>query len=208
MFPQTVISSILCALLVQGGSLQPNLERRQVKIDDFRFQALAAPRVIGQQRKSNWCWAAAIQMVLNYNGIFVSQEQLVQQKFGALVDRSADGYEIMKSLNGWFWSIFSSRTRVSAWVVDMTADTQFLNLLASKKPMIAGLRGSSTEAAGHAYVVTGAEYSMDPSGQGVIVRSVTVRDPWPTNPSEQTMAWEEFRGRFMFAIGISATALL
>lgn len=179
---------------------------RQVRIDAFKFQALAAPAVIGRQRNSNWCWAAAIQMVLNYHGIFVTQEHLVQQKFGLLANRTANGLEMMESLNGWFWSIFASRTRVSAWEVDMTSDTKFIDLLANKTPVIVGLIGSQTEAAGHAYVVTGVDYTLVPSRGGVIVHSVTVRDPWPTNPSEQVIPWEQFKNRLMFGIGIHVAA--
>lgn len=201
---QNSVAALLCSALIQGSSLN---QRFQVKVDGFQFQALAAPNVIGKQRKSNWCWAAAIQMVLNYHGIFATQEHMVQQKFRALVDQPANGVEIMNALNGFYWSIFASKVRVSSWVIDMTTDTKFLELLADKKPIIAGLYGSNTEAAGHAYVVTGAEYSLHPSGLGVIVHAVTVRDPWPVNASEQSIPFEQFRRRFVFAVGISVTPM-
>lgn len=200
-----LIQGVLCSVIITAAP-SPDLSRRQVKIDSFKFQALAAPAVIGKQRKSNWCWAAAIQMVLNYHGIFVSQERFVQQKFGSLADRPANGLEILRSLNGRFWSIFASRTRVNAWEVDMTLDTKFIDLLSQEQPLIVGLHGSNTEAAGHAYVVTGVEYTLEPSGRGVIVHNLTLRDPWPANPSEQVISWEEFRRRFIFGVGITVQA--
>lgn len=39
------------------------------------------------QQKSKWCWAATIQMLVRYNGIYLSQDNICLQTFGTIVDR-------------------------------------------------------------------------------------------------------------------------
>src|SRR5690606_1346325 len=51
------------------------------------FSAIAT---FGKQRNTNWCWAACIQMVLNYYNIPVAQEQIVKRTLGKLADKPAD----------------------------------------------------------------------------------------------------------------------
>lgn len=84
------------------GELQqvgPNLFVAGVPSDQFEF--FAAPSLAGRQRQSNWCWAASIQMLLNYHGLFVAQEQIVQRIYGAQVDYPAQPAQILAALSGW-----------------------------------------------------------------------------------------------------------
>ena len=55
------------------------------------FVHFAAPESAGKQRMENWCWAACIQMVLNYHGLYVDQQDIVTRIYGAAIDRPANG---------------------------------------------------------------------------------------------------------------------
>jgi len=48
-----------------------------------------------------WYWAASIQMVLNYHGLYVTQEQIVQRVFGLPLDTPAYLQHILYALTGW-----------------------------------------------------------------------------------------------------------
>ena len=67
--------------------LGPNYFAAGVVSGEFEF--FAAPQQQGRQRQQNWCWAATTQMVLNYHGLYVTQEQVVARIFGKLVDSPA-----------------------------------------------------------------------------------------------------------------------
>ena len=119
-------------------------------IPSAEFEYFAATDVAGRQRQANWCWAATVQMVLNYHGLFVSQEQIVHRIYGDLVDRPAGPNEILEALSGWapdargrFSSIYATPYIVRG--SDIVRD------LASRWPIVVGLRG---EPIGHAYVLT------------------------------------------------------
>ena len=51
-----------------------------------------------EQEKSNWCWAASIQMVGSYKTKYVSQESIVQYVKGNLNNTGANIEEIKKVL--------------------------------------------------------------------------------------------------------------
>ena len=51
-----------------------------------------------EQKKSNWCWAASIQMVGRYKTKYVSQESIVQYVKGNLNNTGANIEEIKKVL--------------------------------------------------------------------------------------------------------------
>src|ERR1041384_2557076 len=71
-------------------------------IPSNEFEYFAAPQTNGHQHQSNWCWAACVQMVLNYRGVAVTQEQVVQRIFGG-AEPNIPGQpdQILTALSGW-----------------------------------------------------------------------------------------------------------
>jgi hypothetical protein len=63
-----LFSALSCADIKQ---LDQNLFVAGVQSGEFDY--FASPNQNGRQRQANWCWAASIQMVLNYHGLYVSQ---------------------------------------------------------------------------------------------------------------------------------------
>ena len=170
----------------------PNLFVAGVPSDQFEF--FAAPAQAGRQRQSNWCWAASIQMLLNYHGLFVNQEQIVQRIYGAQVDLPAEPLQILAALSGW---APDARGRYSAIYASpyTSSGSQLVQDLAYRWPIIVGLRNPG--GGGHAVVLTAVYYSVD-QWNNPVFQSVVIRDPWPTNPSRQQLSWAEFQQRVMF----------
>lgn len=145
----------------------------------------------GNQVQSNWCWAACVQMVLNYHGLQVSQIDVVTRIYGSpYVDLPANQQQILHALSGW---APDHRGRYSS-IIAKGGVCSFNNIqqsLFQKRPLIVGING-------HAYVLTGLflniETDMFRNIREVKPKKVVLRDPWPGNSSRQEMKWKEFKG--------------
>lgn len=141
--------------------------------------------IAAKQRCMNWCWAASVQMVLNYHGLYVQQEQIVQKVYGSLPCRTGNAQHIMSALSGWAPDSRGRYSQIySQYGVYSGAD--IVDQLSRRWPIIVGLRQE-----GHAYVLTAVYYSVDRWNNPVIDK-VVLRDPWPTKPSRQEMPWDVF----------------
>lgn len=170
----------------------PGLYAAGIPSEQFRY--FAAPDGFGRQRSANWCWAACIQMVLNYHGLYVSQEEIVTRIYGQLVDQPGRPEQILQALSGWAPDTRGRYSTILAETYSITGPS-LVNDLIHRWPLIVGLRGENV---GHAYVLTAATYEVD-SSNNPIFRSVVLRNPWPDSPSREEMSWEEFISRVTFA---------
>lgn len=149
-----------------------------------------------RQRSQNWCWAATIQMVLNYHGLYVSQEQVVARIFGGrLPDAPGSPTQIMQALSGWAPDARGRYSGITATTFIPDPAT-IVRDLQRRWPLIVGLRG---ETIGHAYVLTAVQYEQDPYSGRVYPTHAVLRDPWPASPSRQVIPWETFERRVQFA---------
>lgn len=147
----------------------------------------------GDQEQQNWCWAAAIEMVLRYHGVNRTQADIVRQVFGSEVDVPANAQQILWALNGWGVDRHGRSYRVAADTY-FVSGWQLVEDLAYRWPLIVGLHGVPV---GHAYVLTAVRYSIDAWGRPVF-HSVVLRDPWPGSQSRQEWSWAAFESRLMF----------
>lgn len=137
------------------------------------------------QQMNEWCWAASIQAVFDYYGHSISQQRIVQETFGSIVNWPAQPSTILQALNR-SWrddngNVFS--------VTGESYDANFVTAaqdLASDYPLIIGANG-------HAMVLTALVYSGNMLGQ-VWIQSATVRDPWPLNPRRRDLTLQEWTG--------------
>ena len=53
----------------------------------------------GGQRMSQWCWAASISMVFRFYGFEVSQQRIVAETFGQVVNMPGTAEQIMTTLS-------------------------------------------------------------------------------------------------------------
>ncbi len=152
--------------------------------------------VAAAQNNSQWCWAASIQMVLNYYGVSISQEQIVARTYGVdpygnLPNWAGSFQAITANLNNWNVDNFGNHYSVMAslnWGAPSPA--VLLQELSQGRPVIVGY--SSGPSTGHAVVITAASYI--PSASGPIIQSVVARDPWPSPQNIQTAGRVEYPG--------------
>lgn len=147
--------------------------------------------VAGRQRCDEWCWAASSQMVLNYYGLFVTQEQIVTKIFGTLECAPGSDEDIINALTGWapdtrggYSAVYSEGGIINA--------ADIVRTLSNSCPLIITL--GNPDGSGHAVVMTAAYYSLDQWGNPIISK-VVIRDPWPYNPSRQEMSGIELANR-------------
>lgn len=143
---------------------------------------------VARQRSQNWCWAACTQMVLNYQGVNVSQEQIVERVFGTQVDRPGTAQNIVQGASGWY---------VDGRTIGAKADCSFIpqkliDDLVNKYPLVVGL-SMPGQNVGHAYVLTGLSFKK--YGDSIYPQSVILRDPWPDNQSRLVLSWDDFSRR-------------
>lgn len=122
------------------------------------------------QRASQWCWAACISSVLDYHGVRVSQERIVQETYGGLVNLPSFGVgPMLASLNRISADDNGTPFMVRATSRGVNAETAAQEL-AQDRPLIIGTMG-------HAMVLTGLIYSGN--GMQTIINNASVYDPWP-----------------------------
>lgn len=143
---------------------------------------------VARQRSENWCWAACTQMVLNYQGVSASQEQIVERVFGSRVDRPGSAQNIVQGASGWY---------VDGHTIGAKADYSFvpqklIDDLVNKYPLVVGL-SMPGQNVGHAYVLTGLSFQRQ--GDAIYPQSVILRDPWPDNQSRLVLSWSDFSSR-------------
>lgn len=164
-------------------------------IPSKEFEYFAAPETSGKQRQSNWCWAACIQMILNYHGVSVTQEQIVRRVFGNLIDLPAGPDVILATLTGWAVNSRGRNVIITATPFIFNG-SEIIYDLAYHWPLIIGLTVPGS--IGHACVLTAVTYEIDPYTNEPIFQSVVIRDPWPGHSSRTEISWMEFSQRLTF----------
>lgn len=147
---------------------------------------------VAKQLQDNWCWAACTQMVLHYQGIDISQDEIVKRAFGVVIDEPAGCDNIVEGANGWNYK----GTAIEAWSVNKQSAHDLIDALAYHYPIIIGLNIPKQDV-GHAYVLTAIyfRYKDDDIRNIKIPYSVVLRDPWPPNKDTFTTTWEDFVSR-------------
>ena len=180
------------AVGAEMAQVGPGLYMAGVPTDQFQF--FAAPEGYGRQRSQNWCWAACIQMVMNFHGIPVTQEAIVAKVYGETIDQPAVAEQIIYALNGWGVDMAGRPSVIMAEPYQLDGPS-IVRDLAYRWPLIVGLKG---EPVGHAYVLTAVTYRVD-QWNNPIFQSAVLRDPWPGSQSRVELSWPEFESRVMFA---------
>lgn len=154
--------------------------------------------VVARQRAPNWCWAACVQMVLNYHHVPVQQEQVVQRIYGSEVDAAASLPMILRALNGWAFEDDGRPVMIAATSFGLTPEA-VLRDLSARCPLVAGIVDGQGN--GHAVVLTAVYYVVDVTGRPWFTHAV-IRDPWPGNESRQTVPWALFASRLAFLVRV------
>jgi hypothetical protein len=195
MIKRLVICGLILTMIAGAGAARADItcdHRRQacaVGVPTAKFKLYVA-----RQKKTNWCWAAAIQMVLHLHGVRVRQADLVRYVYGHEGNVRANGWQIMKVLNVTAKDVNGRPVRI---VSQARVPRQRVVLADLKEgyPLLVGLR--NPRFGGHAYVLTAAYYRIG-AGNQIAITHVVLRDPWPTNPSRRVFPWWYFKQHLMF----------
>jgi hypothetical protein len=144
--------------------ITPAIKQCQVGIDSD-LVPVTAP-----QQQSEWCWAACISMIFAYYDHPVSQQRIVKETWGSIVNVPGTPAAILRDLNRHWTDDADDDFRVAGDVFSANAANATRDL-ADDKPLILGTGG-------HAVVLTAMSYALDIYGVWV-VNSAIVRDPWP-----------------------------
>jgi hypothetical protein len=164
-----------------------------VGIPSQQFNFFAA-----SQQADELCWAASIQMILNYYGIPISQAQIVQRTYGQLVNHSGSDAQINGNLNGLAIRLDGTPHIVrSAMGAGLPPPGVLINQLSQGHPFL--LTFATGAYSGHAVVITGATYY--PSSNGPFIQSIILRDPWPSDQNKANDGRVEVSGSDLAAFG-------
>ena len=150
-----------------------------------------------RQYKDNWCWAACVQMVLDYYGLEVSQTSIVERAYGDDYDFTANKDDIINALNGWIVDGHMVRASYEKYKNAKT----LIDAISSGKPLIIGLDERYTST-GHAYVLTHIFFTNDYNGSMTPTRVVVI-NPANSGDLEESMDWSDFYKRINTIITVT-----
>jgi hypothetical protein len=144
-------------------------------------------------------------MVLNYHGLKVSQESVVERIYGSKYrNRPANELQVLKALKGTAKSIDGDTYMIKSYG-GSTKINEIIAGLSGKWPLIVGINNPGSKI-GHALVLTAIYYSniYDKSGKitGYKPEKVILRDPAPQAESRNEMAWSEFVNRVNMVVKV------
>jgi len=150
----------------------PSRSQQWVGITTQKIQPFAV-----SQWRDEWCWAASAQLVLNWYGIPISQDAIVQRSHGDTANRTGSDMDITFTLNGWAPTTGGVKIVHSTEFPGMlTPDLLYSNLKTGHPVLIAFQSGPFS---GHVVVVTAAVFVPLPGGQWNVT-TLVYRDPWPS----------------------------
>lgn len=141
----------------------------------------AFARFYRPQEKPNWCWAASIEMVLDWARVNVNQRAIVRQVYGVGWDgqppnNTAQYRHMVRLLNQWGIDDDGDHFVVNARGASrMPPGAWLLGEIDSGYPVLLAYR--SGYLSGHIVVVTGAYYT--PTPHGPTVHGLVLWDPYP-----------------------------
>lgn len=156
----------------------------------FRFERI---NYNGTQNALFWDWATCLVMCLNYNGLNVSQEQMMTLVNGSVEEPFGAPQDLTFAVNKNTPTAWGKPSKVFCAAANLNADVLF-DELSADRPIIIGTGNVGLE--GRAYVVTAMAYTIkfDANGQqvGIVPTSVTLRDPWPNSFANRIVQWSDF----------------
>ena len=145
------------------------------------------------QRSTNWCWAACLEMVFRYNGYYVQQSRIVRETYGNIYDWPAQPQTILRQINRQWNDDNGRRFYVSGNSYSANEITAAQDL-SNNYPLIIGTLG-------HAMLLTNLTYLVDVYGRGIVQRAV-VRDPWMNRGRRVLSAQEWYSTSFLARVRV------
>lgn len=152
---------------------------------------------VSSQRNSQWCWAAALQMIYNYYGVSISQEQIVHRSYGndpatnSLPDLPASFDLVTKNINGkWYDSSGKIYFANATLFYGRPNPYNLIAELSNQRPILIGYKTGINLR--HAVVLTACSYVS--TIWGPQIQTLTVRDPDNTGADNSNPGRIEYTG--------------
>ena len=162
----SAVAATQCGITAQGPVC-----RSQVNFSEFHQTAYQ------NQRSSQWCWAACIAMVFAFNDHPVSQQRIVREAYGSLINWPAPGMVIARALqrrwrddDGDEFQVRIDGLYDSGAGILATDNARIVRALDQDRPLIIGARG-------HAMVLTALDYQHFQNS--IVPKAAGVFDPFP-----------------------------
>lgn len=188
---------LIIILVISGFGFSQNQSRYNPKPKYVGIETEKIDEVMTAQDNTYWCWAASVQIILNYYDVDITQEDIVQKLFGRnetedLPDTPADMKTIHKTLNYVGKDNSGAVYKVESKLGKGTPTASILiEQLAKKRPVLVGYL---TPSGGHIVVVTAVSYIDTPSGPKIA--SIIVRDPMPEAAFSMNNGKIEYPGKY------------
>ncbi|HBS88321.1 MAG: hypothetical protein A2W91_17610 [Bacteroidetes bacterium GWF2_38_335] len=193
-----ILLLIFAGLISINLSAQPNPRTVMPQKHYVGIEGDDIDNIMVAQNNSYWCWAATIEMVLNYYKVYVPQDSIVKKVYG--LDENSE-------LPDYGATIETIQDRLNCSDVDTNGTTYTISSemgkgapnpsvlireLGEKKPVIIGY---DTGEGGHTVLITAASYINTPSGPKIT--SIVVRDPMPDAAFDMNNGRIEYPGKFL-----------
>lgn len=176
-----LVSALLLCCLSASAQIQEQKDGQIVASVHDRMLTCYA-----YQQKSNWCWAASLQMVLAYYKIPVTQQALVKRAFGSTENRAASAQEMAKTLDGFR----KGKKQVSCTADSVIDFRQLVAQIQEGHPVVVGMAFQGEQ---HAMVLTKIFFQADEEQVGKIrPAQALVVDPSRQFLKERRFSWTEF----------------
>jgi hypothetical protein len=179
----TLISTESRGALSCGQTVVPGLGPRQLCTSGI--DSSVATIFAAFQTHSEWCWAASMSMIFRYFNHSVSQERIVKETWGKIVNMPGTVDQILADLNR-DWTDDSGDDFTSTGDAYTANPVTAAQDLANNEPLLIC-------SLGHAMVLTALTYIQDPYAPGgASVTQAIVRDPWPANGGKRMLSVQEW----------------
>jgi hypothetical protein len=145
---------------------------RGVRLCHSRLSNRLRAQTTRRQNREQWCWAAALSMIFGYYGHPISQEKIVKDIWGRIVDVPRHVDDVMRDINRSWFDDRGRRFQVTGKRLTLhhiELPKQAARALEQNQPLIVGTLG-------HATVLTEMRWSIDADGQ-LFVSHLIVSDP-------------------------------
>jgi hypothetical protein len=144
------------------------------------FAGIRRPKKVAAQEKLVWCWAATLQMIFAAHRRELSQESIVEQVYGGVVDRPIDRLSLFQSIDRTYEDENGDEFDVTSGIYDLgtgqatIGNDEIIEEFKAKRPIIYCNKTHMVAAYGARYSTRGTPFSPN-----VTVCKVYVADPWP-----------------------------
>jgi len=166
-------AALIAAVLPRPAwATQTCMLERGVRLCHSRLRTGLRAQTTRRQHRDQWCWAAALSMIFGYYGHPVSQEKIVKDIWGRIVDVPRHVDDVMRDINRSWTDDRGRRFKVTGRRLTLDAfelPKQAARALEKNQPLIVGTLG-------HATVLTEMRWSVDAEGK-LFVTDLIVSDP-------------------------------